>query len=119
VPGRYPHKSLELQELNQGSRAQVALGAARSFDCVECLLCRGRAARTRIRMNAVVIPSHELKPNTWYYGIRCGCARLLALAEDAFAGRGDDHHPSDVALLVQCECGAVTSTKVLSKFKTP
>jgi hypothetical protein len=70
-------------------------------------------------MNAVVIPSHELKPNTWYYGIRCGCARLLALAEDAFAGRGDDHHPSDVALLVQCECGAVTSTKVLSKFKTP
>jgi hypothetical protein len=70
-------------------------------------------------MNAVAIPSDELRPNTWYYGIRCRCARLLALAEDAFAGSGDDHHASVVPLVVQCECGAVTSSKLLSKFKTP
>ncbi|MBV8144008.1 MAG: hypothetical protein JO184_03290 [Gammaproteobacteria bacterium] len=70
-------------------------------------------------MNAVAIPSHELKPNTWYYGVRCACGRLVALGEDSFAGRGDDHHISAVTLAVQCECGTVTSTKVLQKFKTP
>ncbi len=70
-------------------------------------------------MNAIAIPSHELKPKTWYYGVRCACARLLALSEDYFAGNGDDCHRSAVPLVVQCECGAVTHTQVLHKFKTP
>ena len=70
-------------------------------------------------MNAVAIPNHELKPRTWYYGIHCTCARLLALGEDSFAGNGEEQHLSAVTLAVQCECGRVTSTKVLRKFKTP
>jgi hypothetical protein len=27
-------------------------------------------------------PIHDLKPKTWYYGLRCACERLLALCED-------------------------------------
>ena len=69
-------------------------------------------------MNALAIPTQELKANTWYYGVRCTCRRLLALVEDSFAGRGDDHHFSAVPLTVQCECGAITSAQVLHKFKT-
>ncbi len=71
------------------------------------------------RMTAVPIPTHELKRNAWYYGVRCACARLLALAEDCLRGNGEDHHLSAVPLEVQCECGAVTHTQVLKKFKTP
>jgi hypothetical protein len=70
-------------------------------------------------MNAIAIPSRELKANTWYYGVRCACQRLVAIGEDSFAGRGDDHHVSAVPLTVQCECGAVTRAEVLQKFKTP
>jgi len=70
-------------------------------------------------MNAIAIPERELKPNTWYYGVRCACERLLALVEDCFAGRGDDHHVPAVPLAVHCECGAVTCAKLLQKFKTP
>jgi hypothetical protein len=70
-------------------------------------------------MNAIAIPSEELKPKTWYYGIRCVCARVLALAEDTFAGRGEDQHVSAVPMSVQCECGALTHAKVLHKFRTP
>lgn len=69
-------------------------------------------------MNAVVIPSDELKRNTWYYGVRCTCARLLALVEDCFAGKGDDQHVSAVPLAVHCECGAVMHARILHKFKT-
>jgi hypothetical protein len=70
-------------------------------------------------MTAVPIPAHELKSNTWYYGVRCACARLLALAEDTFAGKGDDTHSFAVPLEVQCECGSITRTQRFQKFKTP
>jgi hypothetical protein len=66
----------------------------------------------------VPIPAHELKRGTWYYGVRCACARLLPLAEDCFAGKGDDHHLSSVPMEVHCECGAVIRTELLQKFKT-
>jgi hypothetical protein len=69
-------------------------------------------------MTTIPIPDHELRPGTWYYGVRCGCARLLALAEDCFAGKGEDHHQSPVPFELQCECGAVTRTQVLHKLKT-
>jgi hypothetical protein len=70
-------------------------------------------------MNAVAIPSHELKRETWYYGVRCSCDRVLALVEDSFAGYGDDKHLSAIPLLVRCECGTITNAHVLHKFKTP
>jgi hypothetical protein len=71
------------------------------------------------RMNAVAIPSDELKRETWYYGVRCSSDRVLALVEDSFAGRGDDKHLSAIPLLVRCECGTITNAHVLHKFKTP
>ena len=43
-----------------------------------------------MRMTAVPIPPHELKRNTWYYGVKCACARLLAIAEDCFQGSGHE-----------------------------
>ncbi len=70
-------------------------------------------------MTAIPIPPHELKSATWYYGVRCACARLLALAEDCLHGRGHDEHRSAEPYDIQCECGAVTRTHVLQKFKTP
>ncbi len=42
-------------------------------------------------MTVIPIPPGDLKPHSWYYGVRCACARLLALAEDCFVGRGTDH----------------------------
>ena len=70
-------------------------------------------------MTAVPIPAHELKSKTWYYGVRCACARLLAVAEDTFAGKGDDPLSVAVPLEVQCDCGAITRTQLFQKFKTP
>jgi hypothetical protein len=70
-------------------------------------------------MTAIPIPDHELKGGTWYYGVRCDCARLLALAEDCFAGRGEDLHHSAVPFEVRCGCGAVTRAQHLHKFKAP
>jgi hypothetical protein len=70
-------------------------------------------------MTAVPIPAYELKSNTWYYGVRCACARLLALAEDAFAGKGDDAHSLAGPIEVQCACGAITRTQLFHRFKTP
>ena len=70
-------------------------------------------------MTVVPIPRHELKPNTWYYGIQCVCTRLLALTEDCFAGRGDEPHPADIELSIPCECGEVIRTHLLHKLKTP
>jgi hypothetical protein len=71
-------------------------------------------------MVAIPIPPHELKENTWYYGVRCACARLHALCEDLFAGKTEDQHldyadPVNVA----CECGLVTQANRLHRFKTP
>ncbi len=70
-------------------------------------------------MNAIAIPSDELKPNTWYYGARCGCARVLAVGEDTFGGDGDDQHVCAVPISVQCQCGVITHARVLHKFKAP
>ena len=67
-----------------------------------------------------VSPLRSVKRKTWYYGMRCACARLLALCEDCFAGKGDEqvlHLPKP--LTVTCECGAVTEAHVLQKFKSP
>lgn len=71
-------------------------------------------------MVAVPIPPHELKGGTWYYGMRCACSRLHALCEDLFLGKTDEQHldcadPIEVA----CECGVVTRSDRLQKFKTP
>ena len=60
------------------------------------------------------------KPNTWYYGVRCGCMRLLAVCEDLFAGKGDDEFLQVPAGFgVECACGRVSRVAHLSKFKTP
>jgi hypothetical protein len=64
-------------------------------------------------------PKQELKRNTRCYGVQCICRRLLALGEDSFAGDGEEHHVSALALEVLCECGAVSRTQVLHMFKTP
>jgi len=66
------------------------------------------------------IPAHEIKCSTWYYGVQCACQRLLAMCEDCFAGKGDEHdlHLS-APFTITCECGAVTETNVFQKFKTP
>lgn len=71
-------------------------------------------------MVAVPIAPEQLKANTWYFGVRCACARLHALCEDLFAGKGDEQHlncsdPVEVA----CQCGAVTRVDRLHKFKNP
>jgi hypothetical protein len=71
-------------------------------------------------MTLVPIPTHELKHNIWYYGVRCTCARHLALCEDLFEGRDDDKHLDfPVPVEVECECGVVTRAQRLQKFKTP
>ena len=68
-------------------------------------------------MTVVPIPQQEIKPNTWYYGIQCVCTRWLVLAEDCFAGRGDES--AAVELSIPCECGEVMRAHLLHKFKTP
>jgi hypothetical protein len=69
-------------------------------------------------MTAVPIPTHQLKRNTWYYGVRCSCARLIALCEDLFEGKSDEAQLRfPVSLSVECECGAVTHVQRLQKFK--
>lgn len=70
-------------------------------------------------MTAVPIPAHELKSDTWYYGVRCACERLLLLVEDYFQGKGNEQHLAVTALEVRCECGAVNRTLLLQKFRTP
>jgi hypothetical protein len=71
-------------------------------------------------MRTVPIPAEELKRNTWYYGVRCTCARFLALCEDLFRGRGSETHcVSSVPLAVECACGAVTHARLLRRFKAP
>jgi len=71
-------------------------------------------------MTMYPIPAHEIKRNTWYYGVQCACERLLALCEDCFAGKGDERvlHVAE-PFTITCECGAVTEAQVLQKFKTP
>jgi len=61
----------------------------------------------------------DLKRGTWYYGARCVCARLLALCEDCFGGKGVEDLELRMRVAVNCECGARTSVTVLHKFKTP
>lgn len=71
-------------------------------------------------MVAIPIPSHELKGNTWYYGLRCACDRLHALCEDLFGGKIDQHYlDCGDPVEVTCECGVVTRADRLHKFKTP
>lgn len=69
---------------------------------------------------AFPIPPHELKRDTWYYGVRCACSMQHALCEDLFRGKGTEQHldcaePVEVA----CDCGALTRARRLHKFKTP
>ena len=53
-----------------------------------------------------VSPLEDPKRNTWYYGVRCECKRLLALCEDCFHGKTDDAVlPVPIPLTVQCPCG--------------
>ena len=73
----------------------------------------------RCCMTAVPIPAHELKRATWYYGVQCACARLMALAEDCFHGLGNDEYKSAESFEILCDCGAVIKTHTLKKFKTP
>jgi hypothetical protein len=75
---------------------------------------------TECTMVAIPIPPHELKSNTWYYGVRCACTRLHALCEDLFGGKTDEQHlDCSNPLEVACECGVVTRAMRLHKFKTP
>ncbi len=71
-------------------------------------------------MIVVPIPAREVKSNTWYYGVRCACTRMLALTQDLFHGKT---HESEMycspAIAITCECGQVTRTDRLHKFKTP
>lgn len=71
-------------------------------------------------MVAIPIPPHELKANTWYFGVRCVCDRLHALCEDLFAGKSDEQH-LDYAdpVKIACECGVVTHANRLHRFSTP
>jgi hypothetical protein len=80
-------------------------------------VCESPAAVTRALKIPVIL---DPKCNTWYYGVRCTCERFLALCEDCFAGKGnEDVLKTPTPLAVECECGAVTSARVLEKFKTP
>lgn len=77
------------------------------------------SVETECPMTAIPIPPHELKRGTWYYGVRCACARLHALCEDLFAGKTSDPYldclePLDIA----CPCGAVMHVERLHRFKT-
>lgn len=74
-------------------------------------------ARLASAMVAVPIPAHELKRDTWYYGVRCACRRMHALCEDLFSGKTDEQH-LDQPVEVACECGAVVRSTRLQKFKT-
>lgn len=69
-------------------------------------------------MVALPIQPSELKGDTWYYGVHCACSRLHALCEDLFMGKTDEQH-LDCAdpVEVPCECGVVTHTARLHKFK--
>lgn len=66
-----------------------------------------------------IAPLRDLKHNTWYYGIRCACQRLLAVCEDALGGNSDETvFRVPIKVSVECECGKVTEVPVLRKFKT-
>ena len=58
-----------------------------------------------------------LKQNTSYYGVRCACGHSLALCEDIFPCNDDDELWTTGPVAVKCECGAVTNTQLLKKFK--
>ncbi len=76
-------------------------------------------ADTECRMTVISIPVPELKSNTWYYGVRCPCTRLLLLCEDLFAGKTDElEMPCSPAVAVACPCGTVTETDRLHRFKS-
>ena len=67
-----------------------------------------------------VAPIRHPKPNTWYYGVRCACTRVLAVCEDLFAGKGvEDSLPAPAGFRVECECGTVHYVARFQKFKTP
>jgi len=71
-------------------------------------------------MVLIPIPAHELKSDTWYFGVRCACARLHALCEDLFKGKTDEQYLSySDPVEVACPCGAVTRADRLQKFKLP
>lgn len=67
-----------------------------------------------------VAPIRHPKPNTWYYGVRCACSRVLVVCEDLFAGKGaEDFLQAPPGFHVQCECGTVNQVARFQKFKTP
>jgi hypothetical protein len=63
------------------------------------------------------IAEHELRSNTWYYGVHCACTRHLPLQEDCLAGNGLDLLPLPEGYDVKCDCGAIFAPKWLKKFK--
>jgi len=70
------------------------------------------------RSLVVITAIGNLKPDTWYYGTRCPCARLLALCEDLLRGRGVEELLGPEGILaVRCECGRVSAVMRLHKFK--
>jgi hypothetical protein len=78
-----------------------------------------RRAGRECTVIAIPIPPHELKSGTWYYGVHCACTRLHALCEDLFGGKtAEQHLDCSNPIEVACECGVVTRTKRLYKFKT-
>ena len=70
-------------------------------------------------MTLVPIPAQEVKRNTWYYGARCACMRMLVLCEDLFSGKTcESEMYCSPAVAIACECGKVTRTDRLFKFKS-
>lgn len=85
-----------------------------------CLIVMVIRAGKECIVIAIPIPPHELKSDTWYYGVHCACTRLHALCEDLFGGKTEEQHldcsnPIEVA----CGCGALMRASRLHKFKTP
>ena len=71
-------------------------------------------------ISLTVSPIEDVKAGAWYYGIQCACARLLAVCEDHFGGKGTELTlPIHFNLAVRCGCGEVTSASVLKKFQLP
>ncbi len=88
------------------------------YPCVRMAPLRDETPPANTILSIPVI--RDLKRATWYYGVRCACKRLLALCEDCFSGKGnEDRLPMPGMVAVKCECGSVTNTQLLQKFKTP
>jgi hypothetical protein len=64
-------------------------------------------------------PKQSLKPNTWYYGVRCDCGQPIVLHQDTSNGYGNEFLDLTKPIPVQCECGAVSNAQRFQKFKTP